>query len=160
MKKIIFVLLALVLFTAPIFSQGIVGVKSYNLGTVANSVDEAYQYETFAGLLKQFNCAKIDSMVFSVTGVGEVDIDSLDWYPVNWTSTGTAVKGTAITHLVTLDIAAAGTGTELILNTGHGVQAVSWRGYEGFGFMTRGKVSGNDATDPNNLKVTITFFGS
>lgn len=160
MKKIIFVLLALVLFTAPIFSQGIVGVKSYNLGTVANSVDESYQYETFAGLLKQFDCAKIDSIVISMTVVGEADIDSLDFYPVNWTSTGTAVKGTAITHTVTLNVAAAGTGTEVLLVSGHGVQAVSYRGYEGFGFMTRGAASGNDATDPNNCKVTLTFFGS
>jgi hypothetical protein len=149
-----------VLFAAPIFSQGIVGVKSYNLGTVANSVDEAYTYETFAGLLKQFNCAKIDSMVFSVTAVGELDVDSLDWYPVNWTSTGTAVKGTVKTHTVTLNIAAAGTGTEVLLVTGTGIASSLWRGYEGFGFMTRGAGSGSDATDPNNLKVTITFFGS
>lgn len=160
MKKIIFVLLALVLFTAPIFSQGIVGVKSYNLGTIANSVDESYTSETYAGLLKQFNCNKIDSLVFSITLTGEADVDSLDWYPCNWTSSGVAVKGTVRTHVSTLDVAAAGTGTQVLLITGAGLGSSLWRGYEGFTFMTRGAASGNDATDPNNCKVTITFYGS
>ena len=160
MKRLIFALLAVLLLTSYLPAQGIVGVKSYNLGTVANSVDEAYTYETFAGLLKQFNCAKIDSMVFSVTAVGELDVDSLDWYPVNWTSTGTAVKGTVKMHTVTLDLAAAATGTELLLITGAGLGSSLWRGYEGFGFMTRGATAGSDATDPNNLKLTSTFYGS
>ena len=160
MKKIIFVLLALVLFAAPIFSQGVVGVKSYNLGTVANSVDESYITETFSGLIKQFGCNKIDSLTISVTVDGEADIDSLMFYPCNWTVGGTKVLGTVKTHTVTLNVAAAGTGTEVLLVSGTGVLASSFRGYEGFAILTRGATSGNDATDPNSLKVTIMFYGS
>lgn len=160
MKRLIFALMALFLFTSYSFSQGIVGVKSYNLGTIANSVNESYTSETFHGLLKQFGCNKIDSLIISMTVVGEADVDSLDWYPCNWTSTGTAVKGTVKTFTVTLNVAAAGTGTEILKITGAGLGSALWRGYEGFTFMTRGAASGNDATDPNNCKVTITFYGS
>jgi hypothetical protein len=159
MKKLIGVFILIALFAMPIFSQGIVGVKSYDLGTIANSVDESYRYENFSGLLKQFDCAVIDSMIISMTVVGEADVDSLDWYPVNWTTTGTVVKGTVKTFTVTLNVAAAGTGTEVLLVTNAGVASTLFRGYEGFGFMTRGATSGNDATDPNNGKVTITFYG-
>lgn len=160
MKQSIFALLALVLFTSPIFSQGIVGVKSYDLGTISNSVDESYITETFAGLLKQFNCSKIDSMVISLTVKNETDIDSLMWYPVNWTVDGTKVLGTVITYTVTLNVAAAGTGTQVLYVSNHGVQPASFRGYEGFAILTRGAAAGNDPTDPNSAKVTITFFGS
>ena len=141
-------------------AQGIVGVKSYNLGTLANTVWETYQVGNFAGLLKEFGCTKIDSMVFSMTVQNETDVDTLNWYPVNWTSSGTAVQGTVITYTVTLNVAAAATGTQILYVSNHGVQAASFRGYEGFNFRTRGAVSGNDPTDPNNCKVTITFFGS
>ena len=160
MKRLIFALLALVLFTAPIFSQGVVGVKSYSLGTIANTIEESYISETFSGLIKQFGCNKIDSMTISITVAGEADIDSLDWYPCNWTTGGTAVKGSVITHTVTLNVAAAGYGTEVLLVSGHGIQPASFRGYEGFTFMTRGAASGNDPTDPNSGKVTIMFYGS
>jgi hypothetical protein len=160
MKRLIFALLAVLLLTSYLPAQGVVGVKSYNLGTIANSVDEGYVYETFAGLLKQFDCNKIDSLTLSMTVVGEADVDTLDWYPVNWTTTGVAVKGSVKTFTVTLNVAAAGTGTEILKVTDAGVPASLFRGYEGFGFMTRGAGSGNDATDPNNCKVTITFFGS
>jgi hypothetical protein len=160
MKKLIGVFVLIALFALPSFGQGIVGVKSYDLGTIANSVDESYRYETFSGLIKQFGCNKIDSIVVSMTVDGEADVDSLDWYPVNWTLKGTAVKGTVKTFTVTLNVAAAGTGTELLLITGAGLGSALWRGYEGFGFMTRGATAGNDATDPNSCKVTLTFFGS
>jgi len=129
-------------------AQGIVGVKSYNLGTIANTVWESYQYDTFKGLLKEFGCTKIDSIIISMTVEGEADVDTLNWYPVNWTSNGTAVVGTVKTFTVTLNVAAAGIASSL------------WRGYEGFTWRTRGAASGNDATDPNNCKVTLTFFGS
>jgi|SRR3990167_8581696 len=141
-------------------AQGIVGVKSYNLGTIANTVWETYQVGNFAGLLKEFGCTKIDSMVFSMTVQNETDVDTLNWYPVNWTSSGTAVQGSVITYIVTLDVAAAATGTQILYVANHGIVAASFRGYEGFNFRTRGAVSGNDPTDPNNCKVTITFFGS
>ena len=160
MKKLILATLAILLFTSFTFGQGIVGVKSYNLGTIANSVDEAYISETFAGLIKQFNCNKIDSMVISLTVKNETDIDSLMWYPVNWTVDGTKVLGTVITYTVTLNIAAAGTGTQVLYTSNHGVQPASFRGYEGFAILTRGATAGNDPTDPNSGKVTITFFGS
>lgn len=141
-------------------AQGIVGVKSHDYGTVANSVDESYISYTWAGLLKEFDCNKIDSLVISLTAVGELDIDSLMWYPVNWTVSGTAVKGTVATRTVTLNIAAAGTGTEVLYSANAGIASTLWRGYEGFTLFTRGAASGNDATDPNSLKVTITFYGS
>lgn len=160
MKKLIGVFILIAFFAMPIFSQGIVGVKSYNLGTIANTVWEDYQSGSFAGLLKEFGCVKIDSMIIAITVKNETDIDTLNWYPVNWTSDGTAVQGTVITYTVTLNIAAARTGTQILYTSNHGVQAASFRGYEGFNFRTRGAVSGNDPTDPNNVKVTITFFGS
>lgn len=160
MKRLIFGLLALLLLTSFNYAQGIVGVKSYNLGTIANSVDESYISETFDGLLKQFNCNKIDSMVISLTVKNETDIDSLMWYPVNWTVDGTKVLGTVITYTVTLNIAAAGTGTQVLYTSNHGVQPASFRGYEGFTILTRGAAAGNDPTDPNSGKVTITFWGS
>lgn len=163
MKLKSFFLIALMLaFTAITFTpaQGIVGVKSYNLGTIANTVWESYQADTFEGLLKQFGCAKIDSILISMTVEGEADVDTLDWYPVNWTSGGTAVNGTVKTFTVTLNVAAAGTGTEVLKVSNAGIASSLWRGYEGFRWRTRGAVSGNDATDPNNCKVTLTFYGS
>lgn len=163
MKLKSFFLIALMLaFTAITFTpaQGIVGVKSYNLGTIANTVWESYQYDTFKGLLKEFGCTKIDSIIISMTVEGEADVDTLNWYPVNWTSNGTAVVGTVKTFTVTLNVAAAGTGTERLFVTNAGIASSLWRGYEGFTWRTRGAVSGNDATDPNNCKVTLTFFGS
>ena len=164
MKNIFGLFIIAILFAFPVIdqtpAQGIVGVKSYDLGTLANTVWESYQSETFAGLLKQFGCTKIDSMIISMTVQNETDVDTLNWYPVNWTSSGTAVQGTVITHTVTLNVAASSTGTERLFVANHGVQAASFRGYEGFQFRTRGAVSGNDPTDPNNCKVTITFFGS
>ena len=141
-------------------AQGIVGVKSYNLGTIANTVWESYQYDTFKGLLKEFGCTKIDSIIISMTVEGEADVDTLNWYPVNWTSNGTAVVGTVKTFTVTLNVAAAGTGTERLFVSNAGIASSLWRGYEGFTWRTRGAASGNDATDPNNCKVTLTFFGS
>lgn len=160
MKKLIGVFILLALFALPAFSQGIVGVKSHDYGTVANSVDEAYISYTFNGLIKEFGCNKIDSLVISLTAVGELDIDSLMWYPCNWTVNGTVVKGTVSTRTVTLNIAAAGTGTEVLLTSDAGIASTLWRGYEGFTLFTRGAAAGNDATDPNSLKVTITFYGS
>lgn len=160
MKKLIFASLAILLFTSFTFGQGIVGVKSYDLGTISNSVDESYITETFSGLTKQFNCNKIDSLVISLTVKNETDIDSLMWYPINWTVDGTKVFGTVVTYTVTLNVAAAGTGTQILYTSNHGVQAASFRGYEGFGVLTRGAAAGNDPTDPNSCKVTITFFGS
>lgn len=160
MKKVIGVFILVVLFALASFPQGIVGVKSYDLGTIANTVWESYTAETWNGLLKQFDCNKIDSLIISMTVVGETDVDTLDWYPCNWTSNGTAVNGTVKTFTVTLNVAAAGTGTERLFVTNAGAASSLWRGYEGFRFRTRGAVSGNDATDPNNCKVTITFYGS
>ena len=151
---------AFCLFSYQANAQGIVGVKSYNLGTVANSVDESYITGTFSGLIKEFGCNKIDSLVLSLTVDGEIDIDSLDFYPCNWTTGGTKVKGTVITYTVTLNVAAAGTGTQILYTSNHGVQPASIRGYEGFAILTRGATAGNDATDPNSCKLTITFFGS
>ena len=160
MKRLIFALLAVLLLTSYLPAQGIVGVKSYSLGTVANSVDEAYITETFSGLIKQFGCNKIDSMTISITVDGEADIDSLLFYPCNWTVGGTRVLGTVKTHTVTLNVAAAATGTEVLLVAGTGVLATSFRGYEGFAILTRGATAGNDPTDPNSGKVTIMFYGS
>jgi hypothetical protein len=149
-------------FVAPVSAQGIVGVKSYDLGTVANTVWEGYQAETFAGLIKQFGCNKIDSIIVSITVKNETDIDTLNWYPVNWTADGTAVQGTVVTYTVTLNIAAAGTGTQVLYTSNHGVQGASFRGYEGFNWRTRGAVSGNDVdgSNANSVKVTLTFWGS
>jgi len=155
------ILFAFLLTTIPeTQAQGIVGVKSYNLGTLANTVWETYQNGNFAGLLKEFGCTKIDSIIISMTVEGEADVDTLDWYPCNWTSNGTAVNGTVKTFTVTLNVAAAGTGTERLFVTNAGIASSLWRGYEGFRWRTRGAVSGNDPTDPNNCKVTLTFFGS
>jgi hypothetical protein len=151
---------AFLLFSFQAQAQGVVGVKSYNLETVANSVDEIYITGTYSGLLKEFGCNKIDSMIISATVVGEADIDSLDWYPCNWTVGGTKVLGTVKHFTVTLNVAAAGTGTEVLKVTDAGVASTLWRGYEGFAILTRGATAGNDATDPNSLKVTITFYGS
>ena len=156
----LFAFLAVAFIPKETDAQGIVGVKSIDFGTVANSVDEAYKYYSFAGLLKEFGCAKIDSIIISMTVKNETDIDTLNWYPVNWTVDGTAVLGTVITYTVTLNVAAAGTGTQILYTANHGVQAASFRGYEGFTVFTRGAAAGNDATDPNSCKVTITFWGS
>lgn len=160
--KSFFLIALMLVFTAITFTpaQGIVGVKSYSLGTISNSVDESYIYETFAGLIKQFGCNKIDSLVISMTVKNETDVDSLMWYPCNWTVDGTAVLGTVITHTVTLNVAAAGTGTQILLVSGHGVQTASFRAYEGFAILTRGAAAGNDPTDPNSGKVTVVFYGS
>lgn len=163
MKRISFFLIALMLaFTAITFTpaQGIVGVKSYNLGTIASTVWESYQYDTFDGLLKEFGCIKIDSIIVSMTVSGDTDVDTLNWYPVNWTSGGTAVTGTVKTFTVTLNVAASGTGTERLFVTNAGIASSLWRGYEGFGWRTRGAVAGNTPAEPNNCKVTFTFFGS
>ena len=141
-------------------AQGVVGVKSYSIGTISNSVDESYITGVFSNLIKEFGCNKIDSMTISMTVAGEADVDSLDFYPCNWTVGGTVVKGAVKTHIVTLNIAAAGFGTEVLLVSGTGVLAASFRGYEGFAILTRGAASGNDATDPNSGKVTIMFYGS
>lgn len=160
MKKVFGVLFIVLTFAMLAFPQGIVGVKSYNLGTIANTVWESYTAETWDGLLKQFGCAKIDSLIISMTLVGEADVDTLDWYPCNWTSNGTAVNGAVKTFTVTLNIAAASTGTERLFVSNAGAASTLWRGYEGFRFRTRGAAAGNDPTDPNNCKVTITFYGS
>jgi hypothetical protein len=163
MKKIFGSLILTLLFAFTFASaQGIVGVKSYNLGTVANTVWEDYRYDTFQGLLKEFGCNKIDSITVSITVKNETDIDTLNWYPVNWTNDGTAVNGTVKTFIVTLNIAAAGTGTETPLITGAGLASSLWRGKEGFGWRTRGAVSGNDVdgSNANSVKVTFTFYGS
>lgn len=160
MKKIIGVFILIALFALPAFSQGIVGVKTHDYKTVANSVDESYISYKWAGLIKEFGCNKIDSLVITLTVVGEIDIDSLMWYPCNWTATGTAVNGTVSTRTVTLNIAAAGTGNEVLLTSNAGIASTLWRGYEGFRLFTRGAASGNDATDPNSCKVIITFYGS
>ena len=112
------ILAFITLSAVEVSAQGVVGVKSYSLGTVSNSVDEAYVSETFSGLIKQFGCHKIDSMTISITVAGEADIDSLDWYPCNWTVGGTVVKGSVKTHIVTLNVAAAGFGTEVLLVAG------------------------------------------
>lgn len=166
MKKL-FVLFALIfafvtLSAVEVSAQGIVGVKSYNLGTVSNSVDESYVTGVFSNLLKEFGCSVIDSMVISLTVKNETDIDSCDFYPCNWTIDGTKVLGTVAHFAVTLNVAAAGTGTEALYTatTLHGVWAISYRGFEGFAILTRGSTAGNDPTDPNSGKLTITFFGS
>lgn len=154
------ILSAVAFFTAPSFAQGIVGVKTHEYGTVANSVDESYVTYTFDGLLKEFNCNKIDSLIIALTVEGEADIDSLMWYPCNFSGDGTVVKGTVKTFTVTLNVAASAYGTEVLKVTNAGVASALWRGYEGFTLFTRGAASGNDATDPNDCKVTITFYGS
>ena len=162
MKKTFGVLIAVLLLFSffEASAQGVVGVKSYSLGTVSNSVDEDYVTGNFAKLIKEFGCNKIDSMVISVTVDGEADIDSLEFYPCNWTIGGTKVLGAVVHHTVSLNVAAAGTGTEILFVSGHGVQATSFRGYEGFAILTRGAASGNDPTGPNSGKVTIMFYGS
>lgn len=158
----IWMILLFALFIVPTetSAQGIVGVKSHNYGTVANSVDEAYVSYTWVGLLKEFGCNKIDSLVISLTAVGELDIDSLMWYPVSWTTGGTAVKGTVAFRTVTLNLAAGVAGKEVLYSANAGIASALWRGTEGFTLFTRGAAAGNDATDPNSLKVTITFYGS
>lgn len=160
MKRLIGVFVLIALFALPAFSQGIVGVKSHDYGTIANSVDEAYINYTFSGLIKEFGCNKIDSLVISLTVKNETDIDSLMWYPCNWTVDGTKVLGTVSTRTVTLNVAAAATGTQVLLTSNAGIASTLWRGYEGFTIFTRGASAGNDPTDPNSVKVTITFYGS
>jgi hypothetical protein len=156
----ILTLFALFAFTAETNAQGIVGVKSYDMGTLTNTVWTGYQSFTFAGVLKEFGCSKIDSITVSMTVDGEADVDTLNVYPANWTIKGTAVLGSVITYTVTLNVAAAGTGTEALYVSNHGIQAASFRNKEGITWRTRGAVSGNDPTDPNTCKVTFTFYGS
>jgi len=141
-------------------AQGIVAVESYDMGTLTNTVWTSYQSFTFAGIIKEFGFNKLDSITVSMTVDGEADVDTLNVYPCNWTTKGTAVLGTVITYTVTLNVAAAGTGTEALYVLNHGIQSISWRGKEGLTWRTRGAVSGNDPTDPNSCKVTFTFFGS
>lgn len=141
-------------------AQGIVGVKSFDMGTLTNTVWTDYQSFQLGKLKKEFGCNKIDSITVSMTVDGEADVDTLNVYPCTWTTSGTAVLGTVITYTVTLNVAAGGTGSEALYVANHGIQAVSWRGKEGFTFRTRGAVSGNDPTDPNSCKVTFTFYGS
>jgi len=160
MKRLIGVFVLIALFALPAFGQGIVGVKSHDYGTVANSVNEAYVSYTWSGLLKEFGCNKIDSLIISITVQNETDIDSVMWYPCNWTTKGTAVNGTVRTFVSTLDVAANATGTAVLYVANAGVASVLWRGYEGFRVFTRGAAAGNDPTDPNNLKITFTFYGS
>jgi len=159
-----FLAISLILFSfflvPQLNAQGIVGVKSYDFKTVANSVDNAYVSENWEGLLKQFGCTKIDSLHIGLTAVGELDIDSLMWYPCSWTVDGTVVKGTVKTFTVTLNLAAGVAGKEALYVTNAGVASALWRSTEGFTLFTRGATTGNDATDPNSLKVTITFYGS
>jgi len=161
-KNLLIMFFAVIMFAfmTPIKAQGVVGVVTHNYGTVANSVDEGYISYTWKGLLKQFGANKIDSLHISLTVKGEIDIDSLMWYPANWASDGTIVKGTVATKTVTLNVAAGSYGTEVLLTANAGVAGVLWRGYEGFTLFTRGAAAGNVATGPNNLKVTIVFFGS
>ena len=162
MKKL-FVLFSIILLLfafTDINAQNVVGVKTFSYGTVANSVDEDYQTFRFQGLINEFGCNKIDSMIISLSVEGEADIDSLMWYPCNFADDGTVIKGTVRTFTVTLNIAAGAYGTEVLKVTNSGVGGSLFRGYEGFTLFTRGAAAGNDATDPNSLKVSIMFYGS
>lgn len=140
-------------------AQGIVGVVNYDLGTITNSVDHTI-YGNFGRLIKQFGCTKIDSMVIAVSVDNETDIDSLDFYPANWTSFEAPVTGSIVHYDVTLNVAAAGTGTQILYTANAGIASASFRGYQGFKILTRGATAGNDATDPNSCRVTVTFWGS
>lgn len=163
-KQFLIVMLMVFSITAfispPVKAQGIVGVVSHDYGTVANSVDESFISYRFDGLIRQFGCNKIDSIHIALTVEGEADIDSLMWYPANWAKDGTVVKGTVATKTVTLNVAASAYGTEVLFAADAGIISSLWRGFEGFTLFTRGATAGNDATDPNSLIVTITFYGS
>lgn len=154
---IAFIMLA---FIVPVKAQ-LAGVISYDgWGTVANSVDETPVYYNFEGMRKQLGINKIDSLVFALSVQGEIDIDSLDVYPVGWDPYGNVTTGSVKHFTVTLNVAAGAAGYEVLYVTNAGFLLADWRNYPGFRVFTRGAAAGNDATDPNGVRLYIFVYGS
>lgn len=141
-------------------------VKVFNLGTIANSVDESPQYLYLDKVAEDNGFAKIDSVVFGIYAVGEVDIDSLDVYPgFAGTPSGSVqeakVFGTATTFTVTTNLAAGVAGYERLFSSGAGYALSSKRGYNILKLFTRGAASGNDPTDAGQTAwIVAMIYGS
>jgi len=147
------ILIALILFVGISFSQTM--VYELNFGTLANSVTET-GYQKFDGW------KSIDSISVGLAGTGEVDVDSVDIYVGYMIGSGSWFSTTANTFISTMDL---GAGVKLFLPlalTGNiSIKGALLRGgMNAVKVVTRGAVSGNDPTDPNNLRVLLTVHGT
>ena len=150
MNKILLTLLILV--SAVSFAQK----KTYVLdfGTLANSVTET-QYVDLS------SWRVIDSISVALAGTGEVDVDSVDIYLGYKDADGGWYGSTAYTHTSTLDLA-AGVKSWVLLTVTNATKLTKavMRGVTSLKVTTRGSTSGNDATDPNRLKVIFYVWGT
>ena len=156
MKKLFNLIVLVFLFSVTVFPQA--NVKYFgrfidvDFGTVANSVTET-NYISIDGW------SKIDSISVVAYGYGETDVDSIDMYVGNG---GGIYSSTAITGTVTLNLADAVAGWELILaSNATQLTGAALRGVKAIKVVTRGATSGNDATDTKqNFHVLFQIWGT
>lgn len=153
--SLIFLLFALV--SVPIetnaqvntFNNAVCDIK---FGTVASSVSET-QYVVLP------NWKKIDSISVVVYGTGEMDIDSVDFYPGQGNG---HYSTTALTSISTIDLAASTKGWQISRGAAGAtvLTGASLCGASALKVTSRGATAGNDATDPNDFHVLLRAHGS
>lgn len=142
----------LVVFIISIMITSLFGqaTKVINLDTVSNSTSKNGNFLYLEGLSKEFNYSHIDSISIGIYAQGEVDLDTLEFYPGflgTYRSNITAISQMALDTIgftVNINLDSAETAYTYI-----GTIPKSFiKDYNMLYYYTAGAASGCDATDP------------
>lgn len=159
MKKLIGALFLVLLFAVLAFPQS-KQVRGFSvvedLGTQANSAQETVYLD-----LRDWK--SVDSVTVSLSAVGEIDVDTINFYIGNFTPDGFISDAAAgvLYNAVTLNLADGATDYELLLTTGATVlTSGALRGCNGIKGVIEIAAAGSDATDPNALYIHWKIHGT
>ena len=158
MKRVSFFLVILIaLMSVMTFGQkttrGFTVVE--DLGTQANAAQETVYLD-----LRSWS--RVDSVVVSLSAVGEIDVDTVNFYLGSFTNDGfiSDAAGGVLYQAVTLDVAAGATDFEVLLTSNATrLTGAAIRGATGIKAVIEIGASGNDATDPNALYINWCIYG-
>jgi hypothetical protein len=158
MKRVSFFLVILIaLMSVMTFGQkttrGFTVVE--DLGTQANAAQETVYLD-----LRSWS--RVDSIVVSLSAVGEIDVDTVNFYLGSFTNDGfiSDASGGVLYQAVTIDVAAAGTDLQTLLSSNATLlTGVALRGATGIKAVIEIGAAGNDATDPNALYINWCIYG-
>ena len=160
MKRVSFFLAIFIALTVGLNAQH---VEIFDLGTIANSVDETV-YLDLSAIQKANGWSKIDSVLNAIYAENETDIDSLTVYPGFRGTKGGSTKtvyGAALNYTVTVNINDAATVYEELLSSGATLlTSAALRQNNYIKYLTRGAASGNDPADPNRAWLICFVYGT
>lgn len=146
-KQFCFAIVLTILLGAFAFAQPNLQVKGFSviekLGVQANSEQETIYLD-----LRGWK--SVDSVTFSLSAVGEIDVDTVNFYLGNWTQDGFIpdASGGVLYQAATINLADGVSDFELLVtNTATVLTGVAIRGANGIKAVIEIAAAGNDATD-------------